>query len=243
MKRLTNGTAYFVLLIFLGLFSLGSPAEAKLVLGSGGSQYQRGQSSHEFLLEGGLAEPMGDQKDELHLVSDDPMANMRGLGQGTGYEFGFRIRQYLGDYFAVSPAFHYIRMGSATGVGDFQPGQELAYSVRASTYKYGLDFQVFTGGPRASFRPFLTAGIALAHNIYRDELQYNGVYKISVNAPAYSAGLGFKMKNIELVGEYTFDRFDSPNLPPNDGTFPSQYGTLNYNWDYLVVRVGFSFGR
>ena len=34
MKRLTNGTAYFVLLIFLGLFSLGSPAEANLVLGS-----------------------------------------------------------------------------------------------------------------------------------------------------------------------------------------------------------------
>ena len=32
------------------------------------------------------------------------------------------------------------------------------------------------GGPRSSFRPFLTGGVALAHNIYRDELQYSGVY-------------------------------------------------------------------
>lgn len=236
MKRLTNGTAYFVLLLFLGLISHGYPAEARIVLGPDGSQYQRGQSSYEFLLEGGLAEPMGDQKDDLHLVSEDPMANVRGLGQGTGYELGFRFRQYLGEYFAVSPAFHYIRMGSATGITDYQGSQDLAYSVRSSTYKYGLDFQAFMGGPRSSFRPFLTGGVALAHNIYRDELQYNGVYKTSVDTPAYSAGFGFKMKNIELVGEYTYNRFDSTNLPPFDGK-------LNYNWDYFVVRMAFSFGR
>ena len=95
MKRLTNGTAYFVLLILIGVCSPVSEAEARLVRGPGGSQYQRGQSSHEFLLEGGLAEPMGDQSDELHLVSEDPMANVAGLGQGTGYEVGFRFRQYL----------------------------------------------------------------------------------------------------------------------------------------------------
>ena len=236
MKRLTNGTAYFVLLIFMGVISQVSDAEARLVRPSSGPQYQRGQSSHEFLLEGGLAEPMGDQKDELYLVSDDPMGNVRGLGQGTGYEVGFRIRQYLSEYFAVSPAFHYIRMGSATGVTDYDGSQELAYSVRASTYKYGLDFQAFMGGPRSSFRPYLTGGVALAHNVYRDELQYNGVYKTSVNAPAFSGGLGFKFKNIELVGEYTYNRFDSTNLPPLEGT-------TNYNWDFLVVRVGFSFGR
>ncbi len=236
MRRLTNGTATFVLLMLVGTTTLVSQVEAKMVLRPGGTRYQRGPSSHEFLLEGGLAEPMGDQKDELYLVSDDPMANNLGLGQGTGYELGFRFRQYLGEYFAVSPAFHYIRLGSATGVMDYQSSQNLAYSVRASTYKYSLDFQAFMGGPRSSFRPFLTGGIALAHNVYRDELQYNGVYKTSVNAPAFSGGLGFKMKNIELVGEYTYNRFDSSNLPPNEGQ-------LSYNWDILVVRVGFSFGR
>ncbi len=236
MKLLTNGTATFVLLMLLGLTTLVSEVEARIVLGPGGSRIQRGQSSHEFLLEGGLAEPMGDQKDELYLVSEDPMANVLGLGQGTGYELGFRFRQYLGEYFAVSPAFHYIRLGSATGVMDYQSSRNLAYSIRSSTYKYGLDFQAFMGGPRSSFRPFLTGGIALAHNVYRDELQNNGVYKTSVNAPAFSGGFGFKMKNIELVGEYTYNRFDSSNLPPDEGR-------LNYNWDFFVVRVGFSFGR
>ena len=236
MKILTNGTAHFVLLMLVGSTILPSQGEARVVLRPGAPVYYKAPSSHEFLLEGGLAEPMGDQADDLYLVSDDPAASKLGLGQGTGYELGFRFREYLSEYFAVSPAFHYIRMGTATGVIDYDGSENLAYSVRASTYKYGLDFHAFMGGPGSSFRPFLTGGVALAHNIYRDELQYKGVYKTSVNAPAYSAGLGFKMKNIELVGEYTYNRFDSANLPPDEGP-------MNYNWDYVVIRAAFSFGR
>jgi hypothetical protein len=179
---------------------------------------------------------MGDQKDELYLVSDDLDANKLGLGQGTGYELGARFRQYLGDFFAVSPAFHYIKMGSATGVMDYAGSADLAYSVETSIYKYGLDFHAFMGGPDSSFRPYLTGGVALAHNVYKDELQYSGTYKTSVDTPAFSGGLGFKFKNIELVGEYTYNRFDSANLPPDEGI-------LTYNWDFLVVRMGISFGR
>ena len=236
MRRLANGTATFVLLMLVGISIFVSQVEARVVLPPSGTQHQRGLSNHEFLLEGGLAEPMGDQKEELYLVSDDPMANVLGLGQGTGYELGFRFRTYLSEYFAVSPAFHYIKFGEATGVMDYDGSLDLAYSVETSIYKYGLDFHAFMGGPRSSFRPFLTGGIALAHNIYRDELQYGGTYKTSENAPAYSAGLGFKMKNIELVGEYTYNRFDSANLPPDQGL-------LTYNWDYVIVRLAFSFGR
>lgn len=236
MRHLTNGTATFVLLLLVGSMTFVSDVQARLVRGQPPTSHQRGLSSTEFLLEGGLAEPMGDQKDELYLVSEDPMANVKGLGQGTGYEVGFRVRQYLGDYFAVSPAFHYIRMGSATGVTEYAGSQDLAYSIRSSTYKYGIDFHAFMGGPRSHFRPFLTGGVALAHNVYRDELQYSGVYQTSVNAPAFSGGLGFKMKNIELIGEYTHNRFDSMNLPPDDGM-------RAYNWDFLVVRLAISFGR
>jgi hypothetical protein len=236
MTSLMNKTATCILLILVVSTVYVSGAEARVVLTPRGTEYQRGLSSHEFILEGGLAEPMGDQKDELYLVSDDPEANELGLGQGTGYELGVRFRQYLGEFFAVSPAFHYIRFGPATGVDDFTVGDNLAYEVRGSLYKYGLDFHVFSGGPRSSFRPYLTGGIALAHNIYRDELQYKGTYKTSVNTPAFSGGLGFKMNNIELVGEYTYNRFDSANLPPD-------MGNLTYNWDYVVVRVAFSFGR
>ena len=88
MRRLANGTATFVLLMLVGNSIFVPQVEARVVLPPSGSQYQRGLSNHEFLLEGGLAEPMGDQKDELYLVSDDPMANILGMGQGTGYEIG-----------------------------------------------------------------------------------------------------------------------------------------------------------
>ena len=57
-----------------------------------------------------------------------------------------------------------------------------------------------------------------------------------MNTPAYSAGLGFKMQNIELVGEYTFNRFETTNID-------ADARLLKYNWDYLIVRVAFSFGR
>ena len=52
-----------------------------------------------------------------------------------------------------------------------------------------------------------------------------------------AAGLGFKMKNIELVGEYTYNRFDTANLPPDDGTHDLQLGlSSSSGWR-------FSFGR
>ena len=236
MKRLTNGTAPFVMLMLIGMTTFPSQGEARVVLRPGAAQHYRAPSSHEFLLEGGLAEPMGDQKEYLYLVNDDLQANKLGLGQGTGYEIGLRFREYLSEYFAVSPSFHYIRMGGASGVMEYAGSQDLAYTVQASTYKYGLDFHAFMGGPGSSFRPFLTGGVALAHNVYRDELQYEGFYKTSVNAPAYSAGLGFKFNSIELVGEYTYNRFDSASLPPDEGP-------LSYNWDYFVIRAAISFGR
>ncbi len=227
MKRLTNGTATFVLLMLVGTTIFVSQVEARVVLPPGGTHHQRALSNHEFLLEGGLAEPMGDQKDPWTEDYDT------GLGVSTGWELGFRFRQWLGDYFAVSPAFHYTRFGDNTGVF---AETNTAYIVKTRVYRYGLDFHAFTGGPRSSFRPFLTGGIALAHNVYMDEEQYGGHYKTSVDAPAYSAGLGFKMKNIELVGEYTYNRFETTNIDYDARL-------LTYNWDYLVVRVAFSFGR
>ena len=56
------------------------------------------------------------------------------------------------------------------------------------------------------------------------------------DTPAYHGGVGFKMSNIEIVGEYFYNRFDTANLPPSDGT-------RSYDWDYVAVRVAFAFGR
>jgi hypothetical protein len=228
MKRLTNGTATVLLLSLIGLAFIAGEVQAKLV-GAPSRRPSRPQSNSEFILEGALAEPMGEQ-------SDDFFTTEQGFSSSTGYELGLRFRQYLSDWFAVSPSFHYTRFGEATGVNDFGSGVEVPYSIRISNYRYSFDLHAFMGPGDASFRPYLIGGIELINNKYRDEIQNGGIYSTSINTPAYHAGLGFKMRNVELVGEYFYNRFDTANLPPGDGT-------RTYNWDYLVVRVAFSFGR
>ncbi len=229
MKYLTNQIVAVSLLMAMGLTFLATESQARVVLTAQGSRYQRPPSDHEFVFEGGLAEPMGDQTDDFW-VSDN------GFGSSTGYQLGIRFRQYLGEFFAVSPAWHYTRFGTASGVTDTYSQSNQAYDIRTSNYRYGLDFQAFMGGGASPIRLFLTGGVALVNNRLRDELQYDGVFKATVNTPSYSAGVGLKMKNIELVGEYTSNRFDT-NKFSDDGA------PLSYNWDYLVVRVGLSFGR
>ncbi len=229
MYNRTNGIASAVLVLALGLVFFVSETQARVVLATHGPRYHRAPSSFEVIFEGGLAEPMGDQ-------SDDFWDTDTGFGSSTGYQFGFRVRQYLGEYFAVSPVFQYTRFGTASGVRFYEGQGDLAYSVRTSNYRYGLDFQTFMGAGSSPVRMFLTGGVALINNRNRDELQYNGAFQASYNAPAYSAGVGFKMSNIELVGEYTYNRFSTNKFDYNGIT-------RDYNWDFLIVRVGLSFGR
>jgi len=228
MKHLTNGTASVTLLVVLGLIGFVEGASARVVLATQGPRYHSAPSGHEFVFEGGLAEPMGDQKDEIGSTEV-------GLGSSTGYQLGVRYRQYLGEFFAVSPAFHYTRFGTATGLTSFEGQSNVPFSIRSSNYRYGLDFQAFMGGGSSPVRLFLTGGIALVNNRLRDEVGYS-YYKDTVNTPAYSAGVGFKLKNIEISGEYTYNRFDT-------NKFSAEPITYQYNWDYLIVRVGLSFGR
>ncbi len=228
MKKLTKGTTSAALLLFLGLVFVVTEAQARVVLASRGPRYHRGPADHEIVFEGGLAEPAGDQ-------SDDFFGTLNGFGSSTGYEVGVRFRQYMGDSFAVSPAWHYTRYGTATGVDIFD-GASLAYSIRTSNYRYGLDFQGFMGDGSDQARMFVSGGIALVNNRYRDELQNNGVFEATVNAPAYSLGLGAKLRNIELIAEYTYNRFDTAN-------FSADGRSQSYNWDSLVVKMGLSFGR
>lgn len=229
MRNLIHGTTATAALVVIGLIFVVSEAQARVVLASRGPRYHRAPSAYEFVFEGGLAEPMGDQKDDFWSTDN-------GFGSSTGYQLGFRFRQYVGEYFAVSPSFHYTRFGSQSGVTDSGNQTNLAYNLRTSNYRYGLDFQAFMGEGSLPARMYVTGGVALVNNRYRDELQYNGIFEESVNAPAFSLGLGVKLENIELVGEYTFNRFDT-NLFSFDGV------TRSFNWDAFIVRAGLSFGR
>jgi len=234
MKAFSKEPVAVVLSVFLlvGLFAAGMPdtADARVVLQSRGPRHLMAPAHQEFVIEGGLAEPAGDQKDGF-FTSDN------GFDATTGYQLGVRYRYYLGDGLSVAPAVHYTRFGEAQGVGEFvNPGELLGYNLLTSNLRYGLDFQVFLGDPAMRLRPYVTGGVALIHNRYRDELQYEGVFETSMNTPGFSAGFGLKMDALELCCEYTVNRFSTANLTPD-------LGKLDYNWDYLVVRVGLALGR
>jgi hypothetical protein len=233
MKIRTQATTLATLAAAAGLCWLASDASARIVGAPARSGYRQPPApTLELVFEGGLAEPLGEQGDPF-----DPL-NMS-YGAGTGYELGFRLRQYLGDHFAVSPAFHYVGFGTNRGVADFPEGANLAYEVATSLYRYSLDLQIWLGSPRSAVRPFLTGGVALAHNRYRDSLQYYQDFRTSMNGPSWSAGLGFKLGVFELTGAYVGNRFETANLMPA-GEPP---GTKHrHNWDYAIVRLGLAFG-
>lgn len=228
MGRLTNGTATCALTALVGLSCLASDASARMAYGYGGEPPPRsGPPTLELVFEGGLAEPLG--------VQGDPFGTAGGLGAGTGYELGLRLRQHLTRRLAVAPTFHYVDFGEASGVGDFPEGDDLGYMVATSLFRYGLDMQLTLGDPGGPLRPFVSGGVSLTHNRYHDSLQYYQDFETSMNGPSLNAGFGFKMKAIELTAIYFWNRFETANLTGGRET-------LQYNWDYAVVRVGFAFG-
>lgn len=198
-----------------------------------------GPSNFEFVLEGGLAAPAGDVSDPLEFA---------GVGKdaGTGYELGFRVRQFMnGGMLAISPAFHYVEFGKTSGVGDFElqlgPVYDEPYEVKTSLMRYGVDFQYFLNPGRArQVGMYLSAGPALIHNRYHDviapSLPDGGPYDTSENTLGLSLGAGVRAGSFEMSAAYTFNRFSSDQMTSQAGV------DYDFNWDYLSVRFGLAFG-
>jgi hypothetical protein len=229
MRNTGNGTATVVSLVVLASFLAAEPAQSRVVLESRGPRHHRAPSTYELVLEGGLVQPAGDQ-------DEDFFDSETGFDAGTGWQLGARLRQFTGRDFAVAAAVHYASFGAADGVGDFGPDGLLGYRLETSVIRYGLDLQAFLGEPGGPTRPFLTGGLALLRNRYRDEVEGDGYFTSAVNTPGLSLGAGVRMGNLELAGEYTWNRFTTGNFS-GDGL------DRDYNWDYLVVRVGIALGR
>lgn len=194
----------------------------------GADRYRhQGSPGYEFVLEGGMALPAGNQTDALWETDE-------GLDAGTGYELGLRFRQYVTPQVAIAPSFHYVEFGGTSGVGDFAEGEGLGYEVQTSLMRYAVDMQFFPGA-RAAVRPFFSAGVALIHNRYRDDLQFFGPYEASVNTPSLGLGLGLKARNFEMSATYNFNRFATDAIA-------ASAQDLDYNWDYVSVRLGLAFG-
>ncbi|MBK8165693.1 MAG: hypothetical protein IPK64_06950 [bacterium] len=229
MRNPGNGTATVVSLVVLSIFLVAESAHARVVLESRGPRHHRAPSSYELVLEGGLVQPAGDQDDDFFETDT-------GFDAGAGWQLGARLRQFVGRDFSVAPAVHYAAFGAADGVGDFGPDGRLGYRLETSVIRYGLDLQAFLGEPGGAARPFLTGGLALLRNRYHDEVEGSGYFASAVNTPGLSLGAGLRLGTLELAGEYTWNRFSTAN-------FSSDGRDRDYNWDYLVVRVGLALGR
>ena len=229
MRNPGNGTATVATLVMLVTVLMSTAAQSRVVLESRGPRHHRAPSPREFVLEGGLVQPAGDQ-------ADDFWTTETGFDAGLGYQLGVRLRQFVGEDFSVAPAFHWTSFGAADGVGDFGADGRLGYRFETSVIRYGLDLQMYLGGSDGGARPFVTGGLALLHNRYRDEVEGGDPYETTVNTPGFSLGGGLRLDNLELSGEYTWNRFTTGNLSADSLD-------LDYNWDYLVVRVGVALGR
>jgi hypothetical protein len=186
------------------------------------------QGRGQLVFEAGAAVPLGD-------LGDDFETTDKGLDAKTGYELGLRYRYFVVGGLAVSPAFHYTNFGDDQGVYD-DDGQERGFEVATSVYRYGVDFQQFIGPPDAPLRGYLSAGVALYHNRYRDFAEGLGTFETSTNSLGFSAGAGLVLGPVELSGWYDFDRTSNDDLP-------SAGSDHDFNWDHVTARVGFVIAR
>jgi hypothetical protein len=186
-----------------------------------------GPAPLQLVLEGGAVLPGGD-------LGDDFVGTARGLGAGTGHELGARLRYWLGESTAVGPAFHYANFGDWEDVG----ADGLAYAVRTSVYRYGVDLQQFLGGRggRGAVRPYLTLGVALTHNRYQDWLEGEGKFVTSSQNLALGVGGGVAMGPVELSAVWTFNPAENRQLP----AAPEVTDDAS-DWSYLSVRAGLGF--
>lgn len=187
-------------------------------------------SPYQLVLEGAAALPSGD-------LGDDFVGTEKGLGAGTGYEIGGRLRYYVGPRTAVGPAIHYADFGDWDDILVDEYG-EAAYSVGTEIWRFGLDLQHFLA-PRASrVRPYLTVGAALTHNRYEDWIEGEGVFATSSSNLAFGAGGGVAFGPMEVSVHWTYNPVENREL-----LLGSDATDDTYDWSYLTVRAGLAFGR
>lgn len=213
MTSRSGGCARLVIAGILVLIALAGPREG-IAREYGG----------EVLLEGGIANPLGD-------LGDGWFTTVKGFGAETGYEVGLRFRYFMTPKWALAPAFHYVEFGNFNGIDQVQG----AIQVETSLLRYGVDLQLFLPENRRFVRPFLSGGLGLCHNRYKDVLETDlSFFETSINTLAFSFGGGLRVGEFEISGIYTLNRFSTRRF--SEGLIDE-----DYNWDYFVVRAGFAF--
>lgn len=176
----------------------------------------------DLVIEAGAAQPLGD-------LGDDYLNTEFGFGAETGYELGVRYRAVWHSGWALSPSFHFVDYGDFGG----RTTGGTPFEVKTSVLRYGLDAQYFWNPDGAGAQPFVSGGLALCRNRYRDELLgASPTYsEASTNALAVAVGAGLRVDTFEISVVYNLNRFESAQL-----LYPGE--RTDYNWDSFSVRVG-----
>jgi len=176
----------------------------------------------DLVIEGGVAQPLGD-------LGDDYFNTVKGFGAETGYEVGARYRAVWRSGWALSPSFHFADYGDFAG----RDADDTPFVVKASVLRYGLDAQYFWNPAGPGPQPFVSCGLALCRNRYRDETlgSFPDFYAASTNALVLAVGAGLKADTIEISLTYNLNRFESAQL-----LYLGE--RTDYNWDSLSLRVG-----
>ncbi len=178
----------------------------------------RGRGVAEVIIEGSAAQPQGD----LSVAWTEP----KGFEAGLGWDVGFRFRQRWPSGWSVSPSFHYVEFGNHL-VDDPDDG---LMDVGTKMYRYGIDLQYFFPARQDAPRLFLSFGAALVRNKFRvDFLDTDEYLDNGANSVAGAAGVGVRIGNFEISGEYNLNRVRTSRFIANQDEL---------DWSYAVLRVG-----
>lgn len=224
--RIRNLILIFMV-VLVAIPALAQPRTRRMVVTHGGPGTQR--SPFELVVEAGAVLPQGD-------LGDDFLGTVKGMGAGTGFELGARLRYLLGDRTAVGPAVHYADLGDWDDV--FDDGANLVpYYVRTSVLRVGVDLQQFLAPRQSEVRPYLTLGLAFYRNRYEDWVEGDGVYEATTNNLGVAVGGGVAMGPVELSAVWNYNPVESRELPAGDGALDD-----SFDWSFVAVRAGIAFG-
>ncbi len=178
---------------------------------------RRGPGQSEVIIEGSAARPFGD------LAAD--WTEPAGFQAGQGWEVGFRFRQRFPAGWAVSPSFHYVDFGNYLAV---DPVEDM--DIGPKMYRYGIDVQYFFPASHGNPQLYFSFGAALIRNKLRiGYLDTEDFFDDGANAVAGAAGLGVRIGNFEISGEYNLNKFSTSRFID---------GQEDFDWSYAVLRVG-----
>jgi hypothetical protein len=209
MRTLSRPALAVGLLLLCIAFALPDAADARPL---------RGRGHAEVIVEGSAVQPGGDLAAEW--------TEPAGFQAGLGWEVGFRFRQRWPAGWAVSPSFHYVEFGGHL-VDDPVEG---LMDVGTRLYRYGVDVQYFFPTRRNAPGLYLSFGAALVRNKFQvDFLDYDEYLDNGANSVAGAIGLGARIGNFEISGEYNLNRVRTSRFIAEEDQL---------NWDYAVLRVG-----